>query len=72
MLSDCQFTILSERRKHAPYGLSGGGSGKKGMNSLLLNQGKKKRLRGKATVSLSRGDIVTVETPGGGGWGKKR
>ena len=70
MLGEAQFTILSERRKHAPYGLAGGGSGKKGQNSLFLNKGQKKRLRGKDSISLEAGDVITIETPGGGGWGK--
>ncbi len=69
-LADCQFTILSERRKHSPYGLAGGGSGKKGINTLQLSQGQKKRLRGKDMLALTPGDVVTIETPGGGGWGR--
>ncbi len=69
-LTDCQITVLSERRKHAPYGLSGGGSGKKGVNTLELNEGGRKRLRGKDTLALAPGDLVTIETPGGGGWGR--
>jgi N-methylhydantoinase B len=72
MLADCRFTILSERRKHAPYGLSGGGSGKKGVNTLQLAQGQNKRLRGKDTLTLAPGDVVVIETPGGGGWGGGR
>jgi N-methylhydantoinase B len=70
MLTDCQLTVLSERRKFAPYGLQGGGSGKKGQNSLLPAKGNRKRLRGKDSVYLSKGDIVMIETPGGGGWGR--
>ncbi len=71
-LADCQFTILSERRKYAPYGLAGGGSGKKGVNTIHLNEGPNKRLRGKDTLTLVPGDVVTIETPGGGGWGRGR
>lgn len=67
-LTDCQITILSERRKYAPYGLSGGHNGKKGMNTLFT-RGRRKKLPGKVFVTLSRGDIISIETPGGGGWG---
>lgn len=71
MLTDCHFTILSERRKHSPYGLRGGIAGKKGMNFLYPKEGRSKRLRGKTSMPLQRGDIVTIETPGGGGWRKR-
>ncbi len=72
MLSECEMTILSERRKMAPYGLNGGRSGKSGINTIVPPRGRKKRIGGKARVSLDRGDIVVVETPGGGGWGRVR
>ncbi len=67
-LTDCQVTLLSERRKHAPWGLREGRDGKKGLN-LLISKGKRKRLPGKFSIRMSRGEILVVETPGGGGWG---
>jgi N-methylhydantoinase B len=72
LLSECQMTILSERRKIAPYGLNGGRSGKSGVNTLIPPRGRKRRIGGKARMSLDRGDMVMVETPGGGGWGRVR
>ncbi len=69
MLADCQVTLLSERRKHAPWGLQGGRDGKKGSN-LLISRGKRKRLPGKFSLRLNRGELLVVETPGGGGWGE--
>ncbi len=69
MLADCQVTLLSERRKHAPWGLQGGRDGKKGSN-LLISKGKRKRLPGKFSLRLNRGELLVVETPGGGGWGE--
>lgn len=69
MLADCQVTMLSERRRHAPYGLHGGESGKTGKNYLIV-KGKRKKLPGKFSLSLSKGEIIRIETPGGGGWGK--
>lgn len=71
MLADCQVTLLSERRDHAPWGLQGGRDGKKGAN-LLISGGKRKRLPGKFSLRMSRGEILVVETPGGGGWGDPR
>ena len=68
MLTDVQATLLSERRKYAPYGLEGGRAGKKGMNFVSV-RGRRKKLPGKASLKLSKGDILIVETPGGGGWG---
>ncbi len=68
-LSDCEVTILSDRRKYAPYGLEGGRSGKKGVNSATI-QGRRRKVPGKVALSLSKGDIVSIETPGGGGWGR--
>ena len=67
-LAPCQVTILSERRKTAPYGLNGGRSGRKGRNYLMV-KGHRRMLPGKASVTLSKGDSIWIETPGGGGWG---
>ncbi|MCH8319356.1 MAG: hydantoinase B/oxoprolinase family protein [Acidobacteria bacterium] len=69
MLADCQVTMLSERRRYAPYGLRGGSSGKTGHNYLVV-KGQRKKLPGKFSLSLSKGDVIRIETPGGGGWGK--
>ncbi len=67
-LTDSQVTILSERRKHAPYGLQGGKAGKKGQNYLIV-RGRRRRLPGKVSLSLGKGAVICIETPGGGGWG---
>jgi 5-oxoprolinase (ATP-hydrolysing) len=62
-------TLLTERRVFAPYGLSGGEPGERGRNSLQRADGTTERLPGKCSVSLAPGDTLTVETPGGGGFG---
>ena len=67
-LAPFQVTVLSERRKIAPYGLNGGRNGRKGGN-FLITKGRRRRLPGKASVTLSKGDVICIETPGGGGWG---
>ena len=68
ILKDCEVTMLSDRRRHAPYGLRGGRAGRRGENFLIVNN-RRKRLPGKFSLSLSRGQILCVKTPGGGGWG---
>ncbi|WP_319760244.1 hydantoinase B/oxoprolinase family protein [Maridesulfovibrio sp.] len=69
LLSDCEITVLSERRVNAPYGLQGGGPGTPGKNILIRN-GEEKIQPGKFHSPLKKGDIIRMETPGGGGWGK--
>ena len=69
MLADCQVTMLSDRRRHPPYGLHGGSCGKTGNNYLIV-KGRRKKLPGKFSLSLSKGNIIRIETPGGGGWGR--
>ena len=61
-------TINSERRIYPPWGLAGGEAGACGSNRLLRN-GQEHDLGGKYVGELQAGDVVIVETPGGGGWG---
>lgn len=65
-----QVTIISERRKFAPYGMQGGKSGKKGKN-ILISKGKKIPLGSKVNIKVLPGDVLRIETPGGGGYGRK-
>jgi N-methylhydantoinase B len=64
VLEPCRFSVISERRVHAPAGAAGGGPGAPGRN--LLNG---VEIPAKATLDLTAGDVVTIETPGGGGFG---
>lgn len=66
-----QCSILSERRAFQPYGLLGGSPGARGMNLLTLHgeDGRVVNLGGKNTVVVSRGDQLTIMSPGGGGYG---
>lgn len=70
VLSDCQATILSERRRFAPYGLAGGKPGKPGQNYLITFDGRRKKLPSKVYLPLKAGEKIGLATPGGGGWGK--
>jgi len=69
VLAPAQATLLTERRITAPYGLNGGQPGQPGEN-LLLRGGTETRLPGKGTVDLQAGDVLSLRTPGGGGWGR--
>lgn len=68
VLSDAEVTVLSERRRFPPYGLFGGKPGTVGKN-ILIRAGKREARPGKLSASLKKGDILRVETPGGGGYG---
>ena len=63
-------SILSDRRKHAPYGLRGGKKGLVGQN-ILISKGRKHKLPSKTTINVNSGDIISIHTPGGGGYGKQ-
>ncbi|KAF8013717.1 hypothetical protein BT93_I1550 [Corymbia citriodora subsp. variegata] len=65
-------SILSERRVHAPRGLSGGKDGARGANFLITKDGRKIYLGGKNTVQVQPGEVLQILTPGGGGWGSPR
>ncbi|MCD6319883.1 MAG: hydantoinase B/oxoprolinase family protein [Candidatus Desulfofervidaceae bacterium] len=67
-LSPVSVTILSERRRHAPYGLCGGKPGRRGENILIRN-GQECLLPGKVNLAVEPGDKLIIHTPGGGGWG---
>ncbi len=63
-------SILSQRRGlYPPYGLHGGQPGALGQNSLLRANGDRLQLPGQVQLAVEPGDIVTIATPGGGGWG---
>jgi N-methylhydantoinase B len=70
LLADAQVTLLSERRKYRPYGLNGGEDGVPG-RARIVKAGTAERveLPGKCSLHLTKGDILHLETPGGGGWG---
>ena len=65
VLEPCRVSIISERRAHAPAGARGGAPGSAGRN--LLNG---RELPAKVTVDMAAGDVITIETPGGGGFGR--
>ncbi len=68
-LTDAVLSIITERRMHSPYGVEGGESGKRGRNTIT-RRGKRKQIAPKVTLDIKKGDVLCIETPGGGGWGK--
>jgi N-methylhydantoinase B len=63
VLEPCRLSIVSERRRHPPHGRNGGAAGEPGRNALDGAE-----LPGKVTRELDAGDVVWIETPGGGGY----
>ncbi len=63
-LEPCRLSVISERRRHSPRGAHGGEPGAPGRNALNGEE-----LPAKATRDLAAGDLVRIETPGGGGFG---
>lgn len=63
-------TLLTERRRLAPWGLAGGHPGARGRN-ILRRRGSQSEvfLPSKVHLKIEAGDRLTLETPGGGGWG---
>jgi len=70
-LAKAQITVLSDRRKFPPYGLNGGEPGQRGMNVLIRKDGRREELPSKFSTSVEAGDILSIQSPGGGGWGRK-
>ena len=69
LMGDARVTLLSERRIQGPRGARGGEDGAPGENVLIRN-GEEEKLPGKVTFNALAGDIISVRSPGGGGWGK--
>ncbi|MDQ3965274.1 MAG: hydantoinase B/oxoprolinase family protein [Actinomycetota bacterium] len=65
-LEPASLSLLTDRRRHPPQGVEGGESGAVGEN--LLND---EELPAKTSRSLEEGDVLTIETPGGGGYGRE-
>ena len=64
-------TVISERRALRPWGLAGGGAGARGINRVRLRPGRPAaRMPGKFRVDLDAGAVLTVASPGGGGFGR--
>lgn len=70
-LENMNVSLLTERRSNSPWGLNGGGKGKKGENILIRDE-KSIKLNSKLNMDVRKGDILKIKTPGGGGYGEKK
>jgi len=70
LTDDMSVTTMFERRVVPPYGLEGGAAGKLFSVEVKETSGKSYYLPGKANIRLGRGDLVIVESCGGGGYGE--
>jgi N-methylhydantoinase B len=69
VLTDCEVTLLADRRTRPPWGLAGGKAGAAGRASVTRRDGSVEEMPGKFSTRLQTGDRIRIESPGGGGWG---
>ncbi len=72
VLTDCEVTLLADRRTRGPWGLADGESGAPGKASIIRNSGQIEEMPGKFSTRLENGERIRIESPGGGGWGTSR
>jgi N-methylhydantoinase B len=70
VLTDCEVTLLSDRRTRGPWGLSGGSDGAPGKTSVIRKDGSVETMPAKFSTRLLEGERIRIESPGGGGWGR--
>jgi N-methylhydantoinase B len=70
LLSEAHVALITERRESCPPGLYGGAGGTVGENLIELPNESPKNVGGKWSGICPEGTIITVRTPGGGGWGR--
>ncbi len=69
LVDDVEANLITTRRRTRPAGRQGGAEGAAGANRVERADGTIEALGPIATVRLDEGDVLVVETPGGGGWG---
>jgi 5-oxoprolinase (ATP-hydrolysing) len=69
-LASMEAALLSTRRTVAPQGLAGGEPGLPGRQRLIAASGAVKELEGCFSIAVRPGDVIEIETPGGGGYGR--
>jgi 5-oxoprolinase (ATP-hydrolysing) len=61
--------ILSNHRRVAPFGIDGGEPGELGRNYIARRDGTVVELGSTECIEVQAGDVLVIETPGGGGYG---
>ncbi|HKD19518.1 MAG TPA: hydantoinase B/oxoprolinase family protein, partial [Thermoanaerobaculia bacterium] len=69
-LASMDAALLSTRREHAPQGIAGGGPAASGTQRLIRASGEEAELSGCFSMAVETGDVLEIETPGGGGYGR--
>jgi N-methylhydantoinase B len=72
LLTNCEVTLLADRRRSAPYGLAGGEAGEPGHATMTTPENDTTALPGKCSLHAGAGSMLHIETPGGGGWGNSK
>jgi N-methylhydantoinase B len=70
VLTDCDVTLLADRRSRGPWGLAGGEDGAPGKAFITRRDGSVEQMPGRFSTRLRKGERIRIETPGGGGWGR--
>ncbi len=68
LLTPARVALLCERRTVGPAGMLGGEAGAPGEN-VVIREGVEQPVPGKATFEVDAGDVISIRSPGGGGWG---
>jgi 5-oxoprolinase (ATP-hydrolysing) len=63
-------SALSQHRRVPPYGMAGGEPGALGANRVERTDGTVTDLGGSGSADVGPGDVLVIETPGGGGYGR--
>jgi N-methylhydantoinase B len=71
VLTNCDVTLLADRRSRGPWGLAGAADGAPGRAFITRHDGKVEPMPGKFSTRLCKGERITIESPGGGGWGQE-
>jgi N-methylhydantoinase B len=69
VLTDCEVTLLADRRSRGPWGLAGAADGAPGKTFITRRDGSIESMPAKFSTRLHKGERITIESPGGGGWG---
>jgi 5-oxoprolinase (ATP-hydrolysing) len=70
-LTELELSLITERRgPYPPYGMDGGSPGALGNNTLQRADGERIKLPGICELTVQPGEVLTIETPGGGGFGQ--
>jgi len=70
-LEPVNLSVLSQRRSSGPFGMNGGEAGKSGCQKIVRKKGDEIQLDSIQNINIEAGDKFVIETPGGGGFGKK-